>query len=39
MAALLMIVIGMSSCSSDEEVEEPLSANQALFSSDAYDIG
>ena len=43
MAALLMIVIGMSSCSSEEEfeveVDEPLSANQALFSSDAYDIG
>ena len=43
MAALLMIVVGMSSCSSEEEfeveVDEPLSANQALFSSDAYDIG
>lgn len=43
MAALLMIVVGMSSCSSEEELEvevdEPLSVNQALFSSDTYDIG
>ena len=43
MAALLMIVVGMSSCSSEEELEvevdEPLPANQALFSSDAYSIG
>jgi len=38
MCAVLMIA-GLSSCSSEEEVEEQLSANQALFSSDAYDIG
>ena len=37
MVALLMLAL--TGCSSEEEVEEQLSANQALFSSDAYDIG
>ena len=39
MAALLMIVIGMSSCSSEDGIDEQLAGYQASCLSDAYGIG
>ena len=39
MAALLMIVIGMSSCSSADGIDEQLAGYQASCLSDAYGIG
>ena len=39
MAALLMIVVGMSSCSSEDGIEEQLAGYQTSFLADAYGIG